>query len=61
MPMCELRSNAVGASLRIRCQYDASERSAFSAPRVWNMRWVLYRTSMRVLPVSRMSFRHSAM
>ncbi len=61
MPMCELRSNADGASFRIRRQKDASARSGLSRLRSWNMRWVLYRTSMRVLAVRRMSFRHSAM
>ena len=45
----------------IRCQYDASARSALSAPRMANMRWVLNSTSMRVLSVRRISSRHSAM
>ena len=34
MPMCELRSNADGASFRIRRQYDASARSGLSRPAV---------------------------
>ena len=51
----------LGAAFAIRCQYDASARSALSAPRMANMRWVLNSTSMRVLSVRAHQFRQSAM